>query len=98
MKNISASQFFGILSLIATVLTVAAAGLQALSPEYALYALGASAAISAFTEKIQGGKPPVIVRDERPTVVYKDRPVSSSSNHPATVNNERKRYDLRDNL
>lgn len=49
------SRFLGILSLIASAATAAAAVVNALSPKWAALLLGISAAINAFTERVQGG-------------------------------------------
>lgn len=48
------SRLFGILSFIATALTFGATFLGQIDPQYAVYALAASAAINAFTESVQG--------------------------------------------
>ncbi|MDQ4119910.1 MAG: hypothetical protein M3209_00400 [Acidobacteriota bacterium] len=52
--QITLSQIFGYLSLLATLLTTAAAALNVVRPSWAVYCLAASAAISAFTAKVQG--------------------------------------------
>jgi hypothetical protein len=51
---VTISRFLGILSLIATLTTTAAAVLQVIKPGWAIYALALSAAISAFTARVQG--------------------------------------------
>lgn len=48
----TSSRIFGILALIVSVLTTAATLLDQIAPKYAVYALAAAAAISAFTEKV----------------------------------------------
>lgn len=50
------SRLIGILSLIVTVLTTGATLLQAIRPEWAIWALALSAALSSFVERVQGGK------------------------------------------
>lgn len=49
------SRYLGILSLAATVLTLIASLLQTIAPQYAILALALSAAVSAFTARVQGG-------------------------------------------
>lgn len=49
------SRLLGLLAVIATVCTAAATLLGYVAPEYAVYAVALGAAISAFTERIQGG-------------------------------------------
>ena len=51
----SFSRVIGILSFIATVITVAATALQVVKPEWAVYAIAISGAINAFVERVQGG-------------------------------------------
>ena len=53
-KQITLSQVLGILSFFATLLTFGATLLQQIAPQYAIYALALSAAISAFTGRVQG--------------------------------------------
>lgn len=48
------SQIIGVLSFIATALTFGATYLGQIDPHYATYALALSAAISAFTGRVQG--------------------------------------------
>ena len=48
------SNVVGVLSFIATVLTFGASFLDKFDPHYAVYALAAAAAISAFTGRITG--------------------------------------------
>jgi hypothetical protein len=55
--KITLSQIFGILSLIATLATVAAGVLDSVNPKYALVAAAIGAGINAFTTKVQGVKP-----------------------------------------
>lgn len=50
------SRLLAILSLLVTVLTTGATLLQALRPEWAVWALALSAALSSFVERVQGGK------------------------------------------
>ena len=52
--NFSLSQILGILSFAATALTFAATYFEQLKPGTAVWFLAASAAISAFTRRIQG--------------------------------------------
>jgi hypothetical protein len=49
------SRVIGILSFVALLLTGLSTLLGAVAPEYTVYALALAAAISAFTERIQGG-------------------------------------------
>ena len=51
------SRIIGILAFIATALTTVASVLETIAPKYAVWALAISAAISAFTGRIQGAKP-----------------------------------------
>jgi hypothetical protein len=53
-QTFNLSRLVGILSLVATISAFAATLLQQLAPEYAVFALALTAAIAAFTEKIQG--------------------------------------------
>ena len=48
------SRIIGVLSFIATVLTFAATFLGQIDPQYSVWALALSAAINAFTGRIQG--------------------------------------------
>lgn len=52
--KITFSQVIGVLSFIATLLTFLSTYLGQFDPNYAVYALAVSAAISAFTGRIQG--------------------------------------------
>lgn len=53
-STINWSRIIGILSFIATALTFAATFLGQIDPQYSVYALALSAAINAFTGRIQG--------------------------------------------
>ena len=55
-KKMDLSRVLGILSLIATLATSAAAVLDFVNPEWAVIALALSAGISAFTSRVQGKK------------------------------------------
>lgn len=48
------SRILGILSLIATVLTIAATYLGQIDPQYSVWALAIAGAINAFTGRVQG--------------------------------------------
>ena len=50
----STSRILGVLALIATALTTLGSLLNTIAPKYAIYALAVSAAISAFTGRVQG--------------------------------------------
>lgn len=50
------SRFFALLSLLGTIAATAATLLQIIRPQWAAYALAITAAINAFTERVQGGK------------------------------------------
>ncbi len=51
----SISRILGILTLLATGLTTVAGLLDSINPKYALLVAGIGAAITAFTERVQGG-------------------------------------------
>ncbi len=55
MNSINWSRIIGVLSFIATALTFFATLLGQIDPQYAVWALAASAAINAFVERVQGG-------------------------------------------
>jgi hypothetical protein len=53
-SEVTVSRFLGILSLVASLATTGAVVLQVIRPDWAVYALAFSAAISAFTSRVQG--------------------------------------------